>query len=215
MAFNNPRVPWSEVERIASGRAPVPGDGNDAPAWSRKREGYAGAPEDLLDRRGRDDGGDRIRAPYAELHVHSNFSFLDGASHPETLVEEAARLELDALVLTDHDGMYGAVRFNDAARELGVRGAVEEAEVGVDVQLGVGRPDPVPAVVPAPPVHEIGWRTGVALPLARPRGGVVAVPGNGRTPGRDPLHFGPRHARIVERQRQLPPISLWGSQRRT
>jgi DNA polymerase III alpha subunit len=46
---------------------------------------------------------------------------LDGASHPETLVEEAARLELDALVLNDHDGMCGAVRFNDAARELGVR----------------------------------------------------------------------------------------------
>src|SRR3569833_1309529 len=121
LAFNNPRVPWSEVERIASGRPPGPGDGNDAPAWPRKREGHAGAPEDLRVRRSRDDAGDRIRAPYAELHVHSNFSFLDGASHPETLVEEAARLELAARVLTDHDGLYGAVRFNDAARELGVR----------------------------------------------------------------------------------------------
>ncbi|MCR6485598.1 error-prone DNA polymerase [Amycolatopsis sp. OK19-0408] len=135
MAFNNPSVPWSEVERIASGRAPVPGDGNDAPAWSRKREGYAGAPEDLRARRTRDDGGDRIRAPYAELHVHSNFSFLDGASHPEALVEEAARLELDALVLTDHDGVYGAVRFNDAARELGVR-------VGFGAELSLGLPGP-------------------------------------------------------------------------
>ncbi|MGW5718419.1 error-prone DNA polymerase [Amycolatopsis sp. NPDC003865] len=135
MAFNNPSVPWSEVERIASGRPPVPGDGNDAPAWSRKREGYAGAPEDLRRRRARDDGGDRIRAPYAELHVHSNFSFLDGASHPETLVEEAARLELDALVLTDHDGLYGAVRFNDAARELGVR-------VGFGAELSLGLPGP-------------------------------------------------------------------------
>ncbi|MEU8638487.1 error-prone DNA polymerase [Amycolatopsis sp. NPDC048633] len=135
MAFNNPSVPWSEVERIASGRPPVPGDGNDAPAWSRKREGYAGAPEDLRDRRARDDAGDRIRAPYAELHVHSNFSFLDGASHPETLVEEAARLELDALVLTDHDGLYGAVRFNDAARELGVR-------VGFGAELSLDLPGP-------------------------------------------------------------------------
>jgi error-prone DNA polymerase len=51
--------------------------GSDSPAWSGKREGYAGAPADLRDRRGRDDGGDRLRAPYAELHVHSNFSFLD------------------------------------------------------------------------------------------------------------------------------------------
>jgi error-prone DNA polymerase len=135
VAFNNPNVPWSEVERVASGRAPLLGDGSDSPAWSRKREGYAGAPSDLRDRRGRDDGGDRIRAPYAELHVHSNFSFLDGASHPETLVEEAARLELDALVLTDHDGMYGAVRFNDAARALGVR-------VGFGAELSLGLPAP-------------------------------------------------------------------------
>ncbi|HET6704595.1 PHP domain-containing protein, partial [Amycolatopsis sp.] len=135
MAFDNPHVPWSEVERIASGRPPVPGDGNDAPAWSRRREGYASAPVDLRDRRSRDDAGDRIRAPYAELHVHSNFSFLDGASHPETLVEEAARLELDALVLTDHDGMYGAVRFNDAARELGVR-------VGFGAELSLDLPAP-------------------------------------------------------------------------
>ncbi|VVJ16245.1 Error-prone repair homolog of DNA polymerase III alpha subunit (EC [Amycolatopsis camponoti] len=141
MAFNNPNVPWSEVERIASGRPPG-GDGNDAPAWSRKREGYAGAPKDLQDRKSRDHGGDRIRAPYAELHVHSNFSFLDGASHPETLVEEAARLELDALVLTDHDGMYGAVRFNDAARELGVRVGFG-AELSLDLPAPqAGEPDP-------------------------------------------------------------------------
>jgi error-prone DNA polymerase len=114
-------VPWSEAERIASGRAPVLGDGSDSPAWSRKRESYAGAPEDLRERRGRDDGGERLRAPYAELHVHSNFSFLDAPATPKPLVEEAAWLELDALVLTDHDGMYGVGRFNDAARQLGVR----------------------------------------------------------------------------------------------
>jgi error-prone DNA polymerase len=142
LQFNNPSVPWSEVERIASGRAPVLGDGSDSPAWSRKREGYAGAPADLRERRGRDDGGERLRAPYAELHVHSNFSFLDGASHPETLVEEAARLELDALVLTDHDGMYGAVRFNDAARELGVRVGFG-AELSLDLPAPqAGEPDP-------------------------------------------------------------------------
>ncbi len=59
-------------------------------------------------------------AEYAELHVHSNFSFLDGASHPEELVAEAARLGLQALALTDHDGLYGVVRFAEAAREAGV-----------------------------------------------------------------------------------------------
>ncbi len=58
--------------------------------------------------------------PYAELHCHSNFSFLDGASHPEELAEEAARLGLEALALTDHDGFYGVVRFAEAASALGV-----------------------------------------------------------------------------------------------
>ena len=57
---------------------------------------------------------------YSELHCHSNFSFLDGASHPEELVEEAARLGLAGLALTDHDGFYGAVRFAEAARPLGL-----------------------------------------------------------------------------------------------
>ena len=55
-------------------------------------------------------------ATYAELHVHSGFSFLDGASDPEELVAEAARLELSGLALTDHHGLYGVVRFSEAAR---------------------------------------------------------------------------------------------------
>src|ERR1700675_2825856 len=55
---------------------------------------------------------------YAELQCHSNFSFLDGASHPEELAEEAARLGLAALAITDHDGFYGVVRFAEAARSL-------------------------------------------------------------------------------------------------
>jgi error-prone DNA polymerase len=59
--------------------------------------------------------------PYAELHCHSNFSFLVGASHPEELAAEAVRLGLDALALTDRDGLYGIVRFAEAAREVGLR----------------------------------------------------------------------------------------------
>lgn len=58
---------------------------------------------------------------YAELHGHSCFSLLDGASTPEALVERAAQLGLPALALTDHDGLYGAVRFSVAARERGIR----------------------------------------------------------------------------------------------
>ena len=57
---------------------------------------------------------------YAELHAHSNFSFLDGASHPEELAAEAARLGLSALALTDHNGLYGVVRFAEAARAFGL-----------------------------------------------------------------------------------------------
>ena len=58
--------------------------------------------------------------PYAELHCHSHFSFLDGASSPEELVAEAVRLGLTALALTDHDGFYGVVRFAEAARVHGL-----------------------------------------------------------------------------------------------
>ncbi|MBV9102400.1 MAG: PHP domain-containing protein, partial [Candidatus Eremiobacteraeota bacterium] len=57
---------------------------------------------------------------YAELHCWSNFTFLEGASHPEGLVEQARRLGLPALALTDRDGLYGAVRFAKAAKGTGL-----------------------------------------------------------------------------------------------
>ena len=63
--------------------------------------------------------------PYAELHAHSNFSFLDGASHPEELVATAALLGLPALAITDHAGLYGAVRLWKAARETMTEAAHE------------------------------------------------------------------------------------------
>ena len=49
----------------------------------------------------------RAATGWAELHCHSSYSFLDGASSPEELVDEAVRLGLAALAITDHDGMYG------------------------------------------------------------------------------------------------------------
>jgi error-prone DNA polymerase len=59
--------------------------------------------------------------PYVELHCHSNFSFLDGGSHPYELVARAAELEMPALAITDRGGVYGAVRFLQACRKLGVK----------------------------------------------------------------------------------------------
>lgn len=61
---------------------------------------------------------------YAELHCHSSFSLLDGASNPEELVERAVELGLAALALTDHDDMGGMVRFAQAAKELELPGIV-------------------------------------------------------------------------------------------
>ena len=83
----------------------------------------------------------RSSVAYAELHAHSAFSFLDGASTPEELVEEAARLDLRALALTDHDGLYGAVRFAEAAAELDMR-TVFGAELSLGFEARTERPDP-------------------------------------------------------------------------
>jgi error-prone DNA polymerase len=57
---------------------------------------------------------------YIELHAHSGYSFLDGASHPEELVLRAAELGYPALALTDHDGLYGSMEFARAAKEAGI-----------------------------------------------------------------------------------------------
>ena len=58
---------------------------------------------------------------YVPLWCKSNYSFLEGASHPDELVEEAYRLGLQAIALTDRDGVYGVVRAHVKARELGVK----------------------------------------------------------------------------------------------
>jgi error-prone DNA polymerase len=70
---------------------------------------------------------------YAELHAWSNFSFLQGGSHPEELVERAAELGLAAIALTDRDGLYGTVRFSTHARRRGV-----EAIVGSELTFESG-----------------------------------------------------------------------------
>ena len=67
--------------------------------------------------------------PYVELHARSAFSFLEGASLPEDLVDRAAKLDLPAMALVDRGGVYGAPRFHMAAKKAGLR-ALIGAEVG-------------------------------------------------------------------------------------
>src|SRR3954452_19623106 len=59
--------------------------------------------------------------PYVELHCHSAYSFLDGASHPLELAGAAAEQGHEALALTDHDGLHGAMELAQALKPLGVR----------------------------------------------------------------------------------------------
>jgi error-prone DNA polymerase len=117
-----------EAGRRSSRDVPHPGDGGDSPAWSRTRAPYR-PPVDTVATVA------PPTVPFAELHTHSTYSFLDGASQPEELVEEAHRLGLEAVALTDHDGMYGVVRFAEAARELGVR-----TVFGAELSLGLSAP---------------------------------------------------------------------------
>ncbi|HEX2128732.1 MAG TPA: PHP domain-containing protein, partial [Solirubrobacterales bacterium] len=58
---------------------------------------------------------------YVELHAHSSYSFCDGASLPQELALAAAEHGYEALALTDHDGVYGAMEFAQACEPLGVR----------------------------------------------------------------------------------------------
>ncbi|HEY2939679.1 MAG TPA: DNA polymerase III subunit alpha, partial [Gaiellaceae bacterium] len=67
---------------------------------------------------------------FVELHCHSAYSFLDGASHPEELAARARELGYEALALTDHDGVYGSLEFAYAAKAFGVR-PITGAEVSL------------------------------------------------------------------------------------
>jgi error-prone DNA polymerase len=132
MGWQNPPIRWSEfAARLGQG------DGRGVPA---RPPGPTPRPEpgpapDHPPPAGRRQRGPR-HTPYAELHCHSNASFLDGASSPEELVEEAVRLGLEALALTDRDGMYGVVRFAEAARAHGL-----PTVFGAELTLGLGAAD--------------------------------------------------------------------------
>lgn len=121
MGFKNPPISWSEFERTLSGR------GSPESTLSQKRAPYR--PAEIIPPAG-------PVVPYAELHSHSNFSFLDGASPPEELIEEAARLGLHGLAITDHDGFYGVVRMAEAAEEFPQLKTI----FGAELSLGLDTP---------------------------------------------------------------------------
>lgn len=128
MGFNNPPIPWAQLEQTLSGSGKRP---LEAP-FSRKRGPYQ---PPVIQR-------PTQVVPYAELHAHSSFSFLDGASGPAELAVEAERLGLHALAITDHDGLYGIVRFAEAAEPTSVK-----TVFGAELSLGLtepqaGHPDP-------------------------------------------------------------------------
>src|SRR5665213_3619347 len=103
---------------------------------------------------------------YAELHAWSNFSFLEGASHPEELAAAAARLGLGGLALTDRDGLYGAVRFAKAARDLKL-----PAISGAELTLETPDAEPIRASRPARAASEVPTHTPRLVLLAENEAG--------------------------------------------
>ena len=109
---------------------------------------------------------------YAELHCHTSFSFLDGASPADDLAARAAELGLTGLAVTDHQGLYGVVRFMEAAREVGIRPVI-----GIEIELlDPAVPDPHGLVVPA------RRRRARGASRAMPAAPLVPLPGLDPTP---------------------------------
>ncbi|WP_130865899.1 error-prone DNA polymerase [Acidipropionibacterium timonense] len=158
MTYDNPPIPWSELTRRMAGGAPRPGPGEGAVPGEDSAVPGALRPARPQPREDPDGVGHRRRrqpyhrhperpegpvVPYAELHAHSTYSFLDGASSPEDLVTRAVELGLSALALTDHDGLHGVVRMAEAAEACGL-----PTIIGAELSIGLpepqnGVPDPV------------------------------------------------------------------------
>jgi error-prone DNA polymerase len=105
-----------------------------------------------------------MESPYIELHAHSAFSFLDGASTPTELAGRAAELGYPAFALTDHDGVWGSMEFAHACAGLGVR-AIAGAELtvatgapGGDAALPAGGAGPSLAHITLLVEDATGWR---------------------------------------------------------
>ncbi len=150
MGWENPPVSWRELQRRLTWGTPDHIPENQAPNELRLSRSASASLS-------RPDG-----PPWAELHCHSSFSFLDGAATPGELVAEAARLGLETLALTDHDGMYGVPQFAQAAarlRDHGTRLAtVFGAELSLAARMGGGQPPARgPGRPPAPETTCWSW----------------------------------------------------------
>jgi error-prone DNA polymerase len=131
MGWHNPPVSWRELERRLSWNVTQLPPGPDRARRPRHPQA--------------DENTEQAGLPWAELHCHSSYSFLDGASSPGELVAEAARLGLRALAVTDHDGMYGVAQFAQAAARHQLA-TVFGAELSLDINRNdrerAGSPDP-------------------------------------------------------------------------
>ena len=136
MGWDNPAVPWRELRRRMSWRTDA------GRADGQAAETQPADPVNPLE----PEGSREPATPWAELHCHSSFSFLDGAATPDELVAEAARLGLENLAITDHDGMYGVPQFAQAAARMKDRGIGLGTVFGAELSLGggarTGAPDP-------------------------------------------------------------------------
>ena len=169
MGWDNPPVPWQEFEQRLSWRQPgnrqpgnrQPGNrqpGHRQPGHRDRDANGPGSDDDAASEDTRDKArrlrpvtrlpGRRTGPAWAELHCHSSYSFLDGASSPGDLVGEALQRGLTALAITDHDGMYGVPQFAQAAaRVQEASGAGLGTIFGAELSLGLpggqsGIPDP-------------------------------------------------------------------------
>ena len=79
---------------------------------------------------------------YVELHAASAFSFLEGASQPESLIERAVELEMPAMALLDRNGVYGSARFHTSAKRNDIRAHVGAEICGVELRSAAQRRPP-------------------------------------------------------------------------
>src|SRR5215469_258619 len=131
MGWNNPPVPWREFERrLTWGAGGRPDQAAARPEPARPESVPPVVRLPVAD----------AAPPWAELHCHSSYSFLDGASSPAELVHEAAERGLTALAITDHDGMYGVPQFAQAAARIRQSGVSLGTVFGAELSVYLGSP---------------------------------------------------------------------------